>query len=93
MKIETEHQLNNFDNLSIVANNLDLNFSDGDTRFEGQNFLSKNVNIRQVSSNDMLVHPLESLTGTIHSMGNVVSYNKPPIVTVDVQNRGKLIFK
>ena len=76
-----------------TTNNLDLNFSDGDTRFEGQNFLSKNVNIRQVSSNDMLVHPLESLTGTIHSMGNVVSYNKPPIVTVDVQNRGKLIFK
>ena len=27
MKIETEHQLNNFDNLSIVANNLDLNFT------------------------------------------------------------------
>lgn len=27
MKIETEHQLNNFDNLSIVANNLDLSFT------------------------------------------------------------------
>lgn len=27
MKIETEHHLNNFDNLSIVANNLDLSFT------------------------------------------------------------------
>lgn len=27
MKIETEHHLNNFDSLSIVANNLDLSFT------------------------------------------------------------------
>ena len=76
-----------------TTNSLNINFSDGDTRFEGQNFLAKSVNVSQVSSNDMLVHPLESLTGAIHSIGNVVSYNKPAVVTVDVQNRGKLLFK
>lgn len=79
--------------LQGTTNNLDINFSDGDTRFEGKEFIANNINVRQVSSNDMLIYPTESLTGTIHSIGNVVSYNKPAIVNVDVQNTGKLIFK
>ena len=73
--------------------NLDISFSDGDTRFEGKEFLAKNIKVIQVSSNDMVINPLESLTGTIHSVGNVVSYNKPATVNVDVQSVGKLIFK
>lgn len=76
-----------------TTTNLDLSFSDGDTRFEGKEFIANNINIRQVSSNDMLIYPTESLTGTIHSIGNVISYNTPPVVTVDVQNRGELVFK
>ena len=73
--------------------NLDISFSDGDTRFEGKEFLAKNIKVSQVSSNDMVINPLESLTGTIHSVGNVISYNKPATVNVDVQSAGKLIFK
>ncbi|WP_372746140.1 head GIN domain-containing protein [Lutibacter sp.] len=76
-----------------TTTNLDLSFSDGDTRFEGKEFIANNINVRQVSSNDMLIYPTESLTGTIHSIGNVISYNTPPVVTVDVQNRGELVFK
>lgn len=76
-----------------TTTNLDLSFSDGDTRFEGKELLAKNIKVRQVSSNDMVINPLESLTGTIHSIGNVVSYNKPTTVDVDVQSVGKLIFK
>jgi hypothetical protein len=76
------------------TNNLDLSFSDGDTRFEGQNFIAQNVKVRQVSSNDMLVFPVQILNGTIHSTGHVISYNKPPIVTVEeLSNYGALIFK
>ncbi len=73
--------------------NLDINFSDGDTRFEGKNFIAKNISVRQVSSNDMVIFPTESLTGSIHSTGNVIAYNTPPLITVDVQSVGKLIFK
>jgi hypothetical protein len=76
------------------TNNLNITFSDGDTRFEGENFMANHITVYQVSSNDMLVYPLESIKGTIHSTGNVISYNKPPIVAVDVLNTyGTLIFK
>jgi len=79
--------------LTGTTNNLDINFSDGDTRFEGKEFKAKAINVRQVSSNDMLIFPVESLTGSIHSVGNVISFNRPPLVNVDVQNVGQLIFK
>jgi len=76
-----------------TTNNLDINFSNGDTRFEGENFKATNINVAQTSSNDMLVFPIESLTGSIHSVGNVISFNHPANVNVDVQNVGQLIFK
>ncbi|SFS46284.1 head GIN domain-containing protein [Lutibacter maritimus] len=79
--------------LKGTSNNLDVGFSDGDTRFEGKDFIVKNITVRNVSSNDVLIYPTEKLTGSIHSTGNVISYNKPPIVDVDVQSVGKLIFK
>ncbi|RXP57889.1 DUF2807 domain-containing protein [Lutibacter sp. HS1-25] len=81
-------------NLEGTTNKLDINFSDGDTRFEGKNFKAQNINVKQVSSNDMVVYPIQSLTGTIHSTGNVISYNQPPTVTLEaLGNYGKLIFK
>jgi outer membrane protein assembly factor BamB len=76
-----------------TTNNLDVSFSDGDTRFEGGNFIAQNVKVSQVSSNDILTNPIQSLKGSIHSTGNVISFNTPPIVEVDVQSKGELIFK
>ena len=55
------------------TNNLDIIFSDGDCRFEGENFIAQHVKVKNVSSNDMLVNPVESLTGSIHSTGDVIS--------------------
>jgi hypothetical protein len=79
--------------LDGTTDNLNINFSDGDTRFEGKNLIAKNIILKQVSSNDMVLFPTESLTGSIHSVGDVISYNKPPVVSVDQQSVGKLIFK
>lgn len=79
--------------LKGTTNSIDIGFSDGDTRFEGKDFIAKNITVRNVSSNDVLIFPTESLKGSIHSTGNVVSFNKPTIVDVDVQSVGKLIFK
>lgn len=74
--------------------NLNVGFSDGNTRFEGKNFNSKNVTVRNVSSNDVIINPIQSLKGSIHSTGNIISYHKPPIVEVEVLNDyGELIFK
>lgn len=76
-----------------TTTNLNVSFTDGDTRFEGENFIAQNVKVSQVSSNDILINPIQSLTGSIHSVGNVISFNTPPIVEVDVQSNGELIFK
>lgn len=76
------------------SNELDLSFSNGDTRFHGKDFIVKDIRVSNVSSNDMVIFPTESLTGKIHSTGNVISYNKPPIVAVEeLTDYGKLIFK
>jgi len=76
------------------TNNLDLNFSTGDTRFEGKEFKAQRIKVRQVSSNDFLIYPVQSLTGTIHSTGDVISFNKPLLIEVEeLSNYGKLIFK
>ena len=76
------------------TNNLDLNFSTGDTRFEGKEFKAQHIKVRQVSSNDFLIYPVQSLTGTIHSTGDVISFNKPLLIEVEeLSNYGKLIFK
>jgi len=80
--------------LEGTTNNLDLSFSDGNTRFEGENFKAQHIKVRQVSSNDMLIFPIQSLTGTIHSVGDVISFNKPPLIEVEaLSDYGKLIFK
>lgn len=77
-----------------TTNNLDINFSNGDTRFEGKEFVAQHVKVRQVSSNDMLIYPVQSLTGSIHSTGNVILFNKPTAIEVEeLSNYGKLIFK
>ncbi|AMC10827.1 hypothetical protein Lupro_06040 [Lutibacter profundi] len=75
------------------SNNLDIGFTDGDTRFEGKNFIVQNIDVKNVSSNDIIIYPVESLTGSIHSVGDVISYNRPPIVDVEILSNGALIFK
>lgn len=79
--------------LNGKTDNLNIGFTDGDTRFEGKNLIAKNVVVSNVSSNDVIINPTESLSGTIHSVGNIISYNRPPVVSVEALSKGKLIFK
>src|SRR5210317_430288 len=73
---------------------LDVFFSDGDTRFEGQEFQAKMIIAKNVSSNDMLLYPVEEITGTIHSTGDIILYHVPPIMSVEELNDfGQLIIK
>lgn len=77
-----------------TTNLLDLVFSDGDTRFEGQNFHAKKILAKNVSSNDMLLFPTEEISGTIHSTGDIILYNVPPIMNVqELNDYGQLIIK
>ena len=81
--------------LEGATDDLDINFFDlCDSRFEGENFIAQKVKVTHISSNDILVYPVESIEGSIRSTGDLICYNTPPIVAVDVMNDyGTLIFK
>ena len=69
-----------------------LNFYDGHGRFEGENFIVKNINVFHRGSNDMIVHPTESITGKMYSTGDIVLKNVPPIVDVEQLYHGSVIY-
>lgn len=80
--------------LEGATTNLNLNFSNGDTRFEGQSFNAEHIAVNQVSSNDIHIYPVKSLTGSIRSTGDVISYNQPETVNVELlSDYGTLLFK
>ena len=78
--------------ISGKTDELLLNFYDGNGRFEGENFEAKNIIIFQRGSNDMIVKPIESITGKIVSTGNVILKNTPPEVDVKELYRGRVIY-
>jgi hypothetical protein len=41
----------------------------------------------------MILYPEESIVGTIHSTGDVILYNTPPIIDVQELSVGELIIK
>lgn len=86
---------NNLSNcfISGETNNLNITFAAGTSRFEGRDLIAENVTIWNRSSNDMILNPQQSLTGLISGTGDVISVNKPPIVDVEEQYNGRLIFE
>jgi hypothetical protein len=70
-----------------------LNFYDGTGRFEGGDFLAESIKVFQRGSNDMIIHPLQSLTGDIYSTGNVISRTHPAEVNITRHYSGKLIYE
>lgn len=69
-----------------------LDFYNGNGRFEGENFLANEIILFQRGANDMIVHPVETLSGDIFSTGNVISKSHPPTVNVNRHYTGRLIF-
>ncbi|WP_222937319.1 head GIN domain-containing protein [Cytophaga sp. FL35] len=92
-------------NLSVVVNgiayfklsgsveNLSLNIAAGDSRIEAENLVAANISLNHRGSNDMLVNPQESIRGTIRSVGNVISFNRPAVIAVQEDYKGELIFR
>ncbi|MCL5245844.1 DUF2807 domain-containing protein [Cellulophaga sp. 20_2_10] len=79
--------------LKGTAESLNVVFAAGDSRLDAENLIAKTVTVSHRSSNDMLVHPQESISGTIRGVGDVISFNKPAVVDVEELYKGKLIFK
>lgn len=66
---------------------------DGDSRIEAENLIVEDLRIFQRSTQQMFVHPTQSLTGEIRGLGDVISVNRPLIVQVEEFFTGKLIFQ
>lgn len=75
------------------AENSFVNFSDEFPQLDGRLFLVDDLRVKHVSAGNMVVHPLEVLRGEIRATGDVISVNRPPVVTVDELFTGKLIFE
>ena len=78
----------------ISGNTEDLNASvyasGGIVRAE--TLLAQQVHVFHRGSNDLFVHPVQSISGDIYSIGNVISVARPPVVNVIEHYRGRLIF-
>ena len=85
---------NNLSNcfISGKTNNLNITFAAGTSRFEGENLIAQHVVLWNRSSNDMIVNPQQSITGTISGTGNVIAVSYPPVVDVQELYKGRLIF-
>lgn len=72
--------------------NLQINFYEAGGLFYGQELRAEAVQLYHRGSNDMYVNPLQSLTGDIYNIGNVISVARPPQVNVTEHYQGRLIF-
>lgn len=86
---------NNLSNcfVSGTTNNLNINFAAGNCRFEGEDLLAGSINVYHRGSNDIIVHPIESITGNLYGTGDLILVNEPPAINVNEHYRGQLIIK
>lgn len=86
---------NNLSNCYVSGNttNLNVTYAAGLSRFEGRNLIAQKVTIWNRSSNDMIINPIQQITGKISGTGNVICVNHPPVVQVEEQYKGRLIFE
>ncbi|MFD1061928.1 head GIN domain-containing protein [Winogradskyella litorisediminis] len=86
---------NNLSNFFLTGNvtNLDINFLFGDGRFEGRNLSVENTTLFHRGTNDIILNPQNSLTGSILSTGDVRITNTPTVLNVEELYTGRLIVE
>ena len=72
--------------------NASFNFYFGDGRIDAANFEAQFMQIYHRGSNDMIVKPIQKVTGILNSTGNVILKNVPPIVEIEELYQGKVIY-
>jgi len=79
--------------LTGQATTANFNFYFGDGRIEAQNLIAQNIVVYHRGSNDMIVNPIQSVTGVLNSTGNLVLKNLPPVHTpLDALYTGHVIY-
>ncbi|MGC4040022.1 MAG: DUF2807 domain-containing protein [Flavobacterium sp.] len=78
--------------LSGRSENAAFNFYFGDGRIEAQDLIVQNMEVYHRGSNDMTVMPMQKITGTMNSTGNIILKNVPPLVQVQELYQGRVIY-
>ncbi len=86
---------NNISNCFITGktSNLNINYASGSSRFEGRDLEATRITVFHRSTNDMILNPQESISGTISSTGDVILVNTPPEISVEQRFKGRLILE
>lgn len=97
MQIENESLTIN-DNVSSVfkisgsTENFQVNFWGANGRLEAGALTANKINVFHRSTNDMIVSPIEEISGTIYSTGNLVLKNVPPVIEVEQLYSGHIVY-
>lgn len=67
-------------------------FYAGDSRIEAQDLTIQDLVVFHRGSNDMIVKPINSITGKMVSTGNIVLKNNPTLVDVQQLYQGQVIY-
>lgn len=78
--------------ISGATNEAIFNFYAGDSRIEAQDLTAQFIYVYHRGSNDMIVKPIQSITGKMVSTGNIILKNNPPIVNVEQLYQGHIIY-
>lgn len=78
--------------LSGQSENAVFRFYFGDGRIEAENLIVQNMEVYHRGSNDMIVNPIQKITGQMVSTGNIILKNVPPIVEVEELYQGNIIY-
>ncbi|MCF6347369.1 MAG: DUF2807 domain-containing protein [Flavobacteriaceae bacterium] len=86
---------NNVSNFYIKGktDNLDIVFAAGTGKFEGEQLIAQNIHLFHRGINNIVINPIQQLTGEIRGVGNVIAVKRPPLVDVQEFYTGKLIFR
>ncbi len=78
--------------LKGTTETLNIIIAAGDSRIEANGLVAGAVEVNHRGSNDILINPRQSLRGVIRGTGDVISYNRPPSVAVEILYKGKLLY-
>jgi len=86
---------NNFSSFLVFGNtqNLEISYPSGNGRFEGRFLTAQNVDVFHRGTNDIIVNPQQSLTANLISTGDVIVVNTPPIIDIQEQFTGRVLFE
>ena len=78
--------------ISGTTNTEIINLWAGDSRVDASNLTAQNISVFHRASNDIIVRPIQSITGKMVSTGNIILKNNPPIVDVQQLYQGHVIY-